>query len=176
MPSELTLAKAELSQYDKPNRSMDIQQLIETWQINNRIDLYMLDAIHAEHLADGLTSKGRNAGEQFVHIHNVRLMWFKAAMPEELAGQTKLEKESAGDKELLRSSLEQSSLGIVKLLEFAAANGGRVKGFKPHVAAFVGYLTAHDAHHRSQVILALKQSGHPLDKKILYGIWEWGTR
>lgn len=155
---------------------MDIQQLIETWQINNRINLYLLDAIAPEHLADGLSSKGRNVGEQFAHIHNVRLMWLKAAMPEELAGQTKVEKENAGDKDLLRLSLEQSGAAIVKLLEFAATNGGRVKGFKPHVTAFVGYLTAHDAHHRSQIIIALKQSGHPLDKKILYGIWEWGAR
>ncbi|MEQ1603312.1 MAG: DinB family protein [Pyrinomonadaceae bacterium] len=155
---------------------MDIQQLIETWQINNRINLYLLDAIAPEHLVDGLSSKGRNVGEQFAHVHNVRLMWLKAALPEELAGKAKVEKENAGDKELLKLSLEQSGTAIVKLLEFAAANGGRVKGFKPHFAAFVGYLTAHDAHHRSQVIIALKQSGHPLDKKILYGIWEWGAR
>jgi hypothetical protein len=58
----------------------------------------------------------------------------------------------------------------------AFENGGRVKGFKPHATAFVGYLISHEAHHRSQIILALKQEGQPLDKKILYGIWEWGTR
>lgn len=155
---------------------MDINQLIETWQINNRINLYLLEAVPAEHLAAVLSSKGRNAGENFAHLHNVRLMWLKAALPEELAGQTKVEKENAGDKALLKLALEQSGAAIVKLIEYSAANGGRVKGFKPHVAAFVGYLVAHDAHHRSQIILALKQSGHPLDKKILYGIWEWGAR
>ena len=53
---------------------------------------------------------------------------------------------------------------------------GKVKNFKPHVTAFLGYIIAHDAHHRSQVIMALKQSGHKIDQKIGYGIWEWGTR
>jgi len=155
---------------------MDFQQLIETWQINNRINLYLLDAIQAEHLNNSLLSKGRKVGEQFAHIHNVRLMWLKAALPELLEGQIKAEKENAGDLNLLRSSLESSGMAIERLLEHAVTNGGRVKGFKPHVGAFVGYMTAHDAHHRSQIIIALKQSGHPLDKKILYGIWEWGTR
>jgi len=28
---------------------MDAQQLIETWQINNRINLYLLDAVSEEH-------------------------------------------------------------------------------------------------------------------------------
>jgi len=51
-----------------------------------------------------------------------------------------------------------------------------VRGFKPHVTAFLGYLLAHDAHHRSQIILALKQSGHKIDQKVGYGIWEWGSR
>lgn len=155
---------------------MDIDQLVETWQINNRIDLYLLDAIPPENIADALVSKGRNVGEQFAHIHNVRLMWLKSALPEALASLSKIEKEQAGDKELLRSSLANSGTAIEGLVRVAAAAGGRVKGFKPHVTAFLGYIIAHDAHHRSQIIIALKQAGHQMDKKVLYGIWEWGSR
>jgi hypothetical protein len=32
------------------------------------------------------------------------------------------------------------------------------------------------SHHRSQIALALKQSGQPLDKKVSFGMWEWGVR
>lgn len=155
---------------------MEKQQLIETWQINNRINLYLLDAIPAEHLEDRMTSKGRSAGEQLAHLHNVRLMWLKAAMPELLEGQVKIEKEQSCDKALIAEALAASGAAIERLLENAVENGGRVKGFKPHVTGFLGYIIAHDAHHRSQAIVALKQNGHQLDKKVLYGIWEWGSR
>ena len=155
---------------------MDASQIIETWNINNRINLYVLDAMPDEQLISTMISKGRSAGEQFAHIHNVRLMWIKAAMPDQLAGQTKLEKEQSTDKAVLRSALVSSGEAIASVLENAVENGGRVKGFKPHLTGFLGYMLAHDAHHRSQIIIALKQSGHPLDKKVLYGIWEWGSR
>ena len=157
-------------------KNMDKQQLLETWQINNRINLYLLEAIPSEHLGDKMTSKGRSAGEQIAHLHNVRLMWLKVSMPEALENVAKIEKEQADDKALLADGLSASGDAIALLLEYAADNGGKVKGFKPHVTAFLGYLVAHDAHHRSQVIIALKQNGHQLDKKVLYGIWEWGSR
>jgi uncharacterized damage-inducible protein DinB len=152
------------------------RQLIETWQVNDRINRYVLDAVPDEYLGDALTSKGRNVAEQFSHIHNVRLMWLKVSLPDALDGVAKIEKGQPLNKILLHDSLSASGCAIEKLLEHALENGGKVKNFKPHVTAFVGYLVAHDSHHRSQIILALKQSGHPLDKKTLYGIWEWGSR
>lgn len=150
-------------------------QLLETWQIHNRINLYLLAAIAASSLSDVSASKGRTVGEQFAHLHNVRLMWLKAAAPELLAGLAKIEKDATGNQPLLHSSLEASGTAIGRLLQQSFA-AGRVKGFKPHQAAFLGYLISHESHHRGQIALALKQSGHPLDKKSSFGLWEWGVR
>ncbi|MEP6719289.1 MAG: DinB family protein [bacterium] len=155
---------------------MDDKQFLETWDIHNRINLYLLDAVEPASLRSLSASKGRTVGEQFAHIHNVRLMWLKAAAPDLLKGLTKLEKEIAVDKKQLRKSLADSASTIKSLLEQSMAQGGKVKGFKPHVAAFLGYLISHESHHRGQIALTLKQSGAPLDKKIQYGIWEWGVR
>lgn len=155
---------------------MEASQLIETWEIHDRINMYLLDAIDPEHLKDLAASKGRNVGEQFAHIHNVRLMWLKQAAPELIGKLVKIEKEDATDKRLLQKSLAESGPAINKLLTKSIESGGKVKGFKPHVAAFLGYLISHESHHRGQIALSLKQSNHPVSKKVLFGIWEWGVR
>src|SRR5258708_37338779 len=82
-------------------------QVIETWEINNRINLYMLDAIKPASLSDQASSKGRTAGEQIAHIHNVRLMWLKAATPPLLLALEKIANKSI-TKDRLRSSLQSS--------------------------------------------------------------------
>jgi uncharacterized damage-inducible protein DinB len=154
---------------------MDAEQFLETWEIHNRINLYLLDAISPAALGSLSASKGRTVGEQFAHLHNVRLMWLKSAAPDLLSGLSKVERDEAADKKLLQQSLLKSGAAIKTLLATSLA-AGRVKGFKPHVFAFQGYLISHESHHRGQIILSLKQAGNVLDKKILYGIWEWGVR
>ena len=118
---------------------MEDNQLLETWQIHDRINIYLLDDVEPDALNSHSASKGRSVGEQFAHVHNVRLMWLKAAAPELLAGLVKIENTQANDKKLLRSSLLDS---------------GRAIG----------------------AVLTLKQAGEPVDKKVSYGIWEWGVR
>lgn len=151
-----------------------MHQLTETWYINHRINIYLLDSIDETYLADQLSSKGRNVGEQFAHMHGVRLMWLKVAAPDVYASLQKIEKDGI-NKEVLKQALEASAKAIAELIEKGVVDG-KIKNFKPHPTAFLGYMVAHEAHHRSQVIIALKQSGHKLDQKIAYGIWEWGSR
>jgi uncharacterized damage-inducible protein DinB len=155
---------------------MTTDQLLETWDIHNRINLFLLDAIEPAHLKDVGATKGRSVGEQLAHIHNVRLMWLKAAAPELMKKQTKIEKEDATKKDLLRRSLVNSSEAIRILLKTSLDSGGKIRGFKPHAIAFLAYLISHESHHRGQLMLALKHCGHAVDKKVQYGIWEWGVR
>jgi uncharacterized damage-inducible protein DinB len=155
---------------------MEDKQFLEAWEIHNRINLFLLDAIEAEHLKDVAASKGRNVGEQFAHIHNVRLMWLKQAAPELTGKLKKIEKEDALQKQSLRQSIIDSGQAINLLLAKGSEAGGKIKGFKPHAAAFLCYLVSHESHHRGQIALTLKQAGHPLSKKIAFGLWEWGVR
>ena len=150
-------------------------EVLETWAIHNRIQLYVLDAI-APAAFSAAPTKGRSVGEQFAHIHNVRLLWLKSAAPELLNGLNKVEKADAADPVRLRQALTASGAAIGVLLRNALASGGRVKGFKPHAVAFLGYLIAHEAYHQGDLGVVLSQTGHPLDKKTAFGLWEWGVR
>jgi len=150
--------------------------LVETWQIHDRIHAYLLDAIAAPGLAAVGPTKGRSVGQAFAHIHNVRLMWLQAAGAALPAGVAKLDSDTPHSAAALKQALAGSGKAIARLLESSLASGGRIKGFKPHVHAFVGYLIAHESHHRGQVAIALKAGGVPLDRKTAYGLWEWGVR
>lgn len=152
------------------------QQLLETWTIHNRVNIYLLDALAPEALRGVPTSKGRSVGDIFAHLHNVRLMWLKSTAPSLLADLVKIERAEASDQEVLHRSLTASGAAVGALLERALASDGRVKGFKPHAVAFLGYLIAHEAHHRGEIELTLTQAGHKLDQKVSYGLWEWGVR
>ena len=147
---------------------------IETWQINQHMNEMLLESIKESNLSDIAGTKGRNVREQFAHIHNVRLLWLNVAAPDIAETQKKIEKEEPITKKLLSDRLEKSSSAIAELLERGFASG-RIKGFKPHPEAFLGYIIAHESHHRGQIILVLKENGHIPDKKVLYGLWEWGT-
>jgi hypothetical protein len=75
----------------------------------------------------------------------------------------------------MMDSLGRSAEGIAELIRRAESPGGRIKGFKPHAAAFVGYICAHEAFHRAHVELSLRQAGLPISDKTAYALWEWGV-
>jgi len=149
--------------------------LLNAFDTNDKINQYLLENLPAAAWrAEPPDGKGRTIAAIVAHMHNVRVMWLKAAaketkIPEQL-DRTKVTPTQAS------KGLEQSRSALAAVLKSALENGGRVKGFKPDVAGFFGYLIAHDAHHRGQICMLARQIGHPLPQKAMFGMWEWGTR
>ena len=151
------------------------EALLTSFDTNNRINQYMIENLPEEAWrAQPPEGKGRTVAAIVAHIHNVRVMWLKAAakgskIPEQL------DRSSVIPVQALKA-LEQSRSALSAVLKSSLESDGRVKGFKPDVAGFFGYLIAHDAHHRGQICMLARQVGHPLPQKAMFGMWEWGSR
>ena len=148
-------------------------ELVETWEISNRINRYVLDAIAADALL-AKPAKGRTIAEIFAHVHNVRIDWLKSGDPSLIGDLVKLEKGSLSRRGL-EDALQASGLAMATLVA-GGLETGRIKGFKPHPTAFAGYLIAHDAYHRGEIGMVATSLGFPIDKKTSFGMWEWGVR
>jgi uncharacterized damage-inducible protein DinB len=150
------------------------QALLNALDTNSRISLYLIDNLPIEawsaKLPDG---KGRTIAAIVAHMHNVRVMWLKAAKADDIPDQ--LDRATVTPAQAGRA-LERSREALHKLCHRALETDGRIRGFRPDVAGFVGYLVAHDAHHRGQIAMLARQLGHPLPQKAMFGMWEWGGR
>jgi uncharacterized damage-inducible protein DinB len=150
------------------------QSLVTAFDTNDRITRYLIENLPKEAWAakppDG---KGRTIAAIVAHMHNVRVMWLKATKAESIPQQ--LEKSTVTPAQGLKALLESRD-ALSKVLQDAVNSDGRIRGFKPDVTGFLGYLIAHDAHHRGQIAMLARQVGHPVSQKTMFGMWEWGSR
>lgn len=163
------MPKAALADFSLP------QALLTSFDTNDRINQYMIENLPSEAWrAEPTGGKGRTVAAIVAHLHNVRVMWLKAtAKGSKIPDQ--LDRTNVTPTQAMKG-LEQSRAALSAVLKSALESDGRVKGFRPDVAGFFGYLIAHDAHHRGQICMLARQVGHPLPQKAMFGMWEWGTR
>ena len=148
--------------------------LMNAFDTNNRINQYLIENLPAEAWsAKPPDGKGRTVAAIVAHMHNVRVMWLKAAKADDIPEQ--LERSSVTPSQAVRG-LDKSREALSTLISRAIESDGRIKNFRPDVVGFIGYLIAHDAHHRGQIAMLARQLGHPLPQKAMFGMWEWGTR
>jgi uncharacterized damage-inducible protein DinB len=151
------------------------EALLSAFDTNDRINQYLLDSLPAKAWrAEPPGRKGREVAAVVAHMHNVRVMWLKATkgkveVPEQLDRYTVTPAQA-------KKALGSSHAALREVLQASLDSDGRIKGFRPDVAGFCGYLIAHDAHHRGQITMLARQAGHAISQKAMFGMWEWGVR
>ena len=77
-----------------------VEQLLEAWRTNNRINLFLIDEISDEGMKCTLSKRGgRNVVRQFAHVHNNRLWQLENRARDLAEGLHKFETDEEPDKE-----------------------------------------------------------------------------
>ena len=147
----------------------NIQEIVETWKMNNKGTLYLLENIEAEWLSAKLAGKGRSIGEQFVHINNIRSMWINK-VGEKI--DLKLDKEKSVDMNELKIGLELSSQKMAETLTNLFTENA-AKGYKPHPTAFFARMIAHESHHRGQIMATISRNDFKISKSVNFKLWSY---
>ena len=158
----------------KENRDGLQEQLAESWRTNQRINLLLLREISDEGLACTLSKRGgRDVAGQFAHIHTNRVWQLEKRARDLAAGLAKFTAKNEPSREQLIAAFEASGEAIETFLRDVFAGEPKRRGFKKGIFTTLSYLVAHESHHRGNILLTIKTSGHALDKDLRYGIWDW---
>lgn len=150
------------------------EQILETWRINNRVNLFLLNHIPEAAFAASLSKRGgRDIARQFAHVHMNRVWRLESYARKIEADLIPFEKGETPGREKLLQAFGQSADVMEKYLAFCINNGGKVSNFKRGVVAMLGYYISHEAHHRGHILLTIKQSGFKLPDSLRWGLWEW---
>jgi uncharacterized damage-inducible protein DinB len=149
------------------------QALLSALGTSERITQYLLESLPAATWRAAPPDDGRPIAAIVAHMHNVRVMWLKAAKGPKPPAQLDRLKATPAQ---ARQALARSHAALADLVRASLTGSGRIPGFPPDVVAFVAYLIAHDAHHRGQICMLSRQLGHRLPNETTFGMWEWNKR
>ncbi|MBX7135628.1 MAG: DinB family protein [Fimbriimonadaceae bacterium] len=150
---------------------MTLDELLDAWRVNNALNLELLDLIEDDWM-DLKPGSGKTIRSNFTHLVSVRKMWAEEKLAKDSAAIPKLDWKTASKSEI-REGLRQTSDLMIELLKRRVAS---TKPSKWSLPLFFAYCIAHEAHHRSQIEIALRIGGHEPEDKVLYGLWEWDKK
>jgi uncharacterized damage-inducible protein DinB len=149
------------------------ERLVAVWRRHNDILLFLLNAVPPRGLAAlPADSRGRDVSRVFAHLDRVRRAWVHYFMTGERASLPRHNIGAGPGKPELRRALAGSGQAIERFLAAALEGEAHVRYFGRDPVRWLGYLIAHESHHRGQIMLALKQSGFKIPESVaIQGLW-----
>jgi uncharacterized damage-inducible protein DinB len=163
--------------------------LVAIYAINDAMNQLLLKHLDARAWrakppgANGNTKShnGRTIAAIFVHLHNCRVRWLKNSAPH-LKRPAPLDPYRCTKKQAA-AALRKSGAQCLRMITDGLSTSPKRRVTKfvrdswmpvwPAGTAMFGYMFAHEAHHRGQVIMLAHQLGYRLPSQGASGIWFW---
>jgi uncharacterized damage-inducible protein DinB len=115
------------------------------------------------------------------HLHNSRRLWIRTLGEEHGIGPPERVDPLRVTRRALVSALNRSSAGMVQLFELGVKNGGALpmtrlytwRNLPLDLDHVLAYFSAHEGHHRGQIVMLARQIGRPLPREVLDGLWQF---
>jgi uncharacterized damage-inducible protein DinB len=156
--------------------------LLAAWRTNNRVTIHLIERLPAALWNIAIPGVPRRTIRVIAaHLHNARCSWVKTLGREHgMTAPTRVDHHRVTPRQLV-AALKRSSTGIEGLLKLGLASEGQVppsrgyvwRNLSLDVGHVLTYFVAHEAHHRGQIIMVARQTGHRLPKAATDGLWQW---
>jgi uncharacterized damage-inducible protein DinB len=159
--------------------------LVETYATNDRMNQLLLEHLDPRawraKLPGQKSSEGRTIAAVFAHLHNCRLVWIRGSAPHLKCpaaldpARCTIKQASVAHRKSAASCLamlKDTLLGGEKRRVTKFSRGSWTRPW-PAGATMFGYMFAHEAHHRGQIIMLAHQLGYRLPVPAAYGCWHW---
>lgn len=150
---------------------------VQIFCANDRMNQDLLEHLDPAAWRAKPPGRTRTIAAIFTHMHNVRAKWVRLTAPH-LQAPAQLNRARCTPQQA-SVALAESGARCAEMLAEAFAGG--VEKFHrdswarpwPVGLEMVGYMLAHEAHHRGQVCLLAHQLGFPLPNEVGSGLWNW---